>query len=210
MKLKPKSSSTYQGDLAPAGTHAAACVGVVDLGTHTERGFQGEAAKPQHKLYLVWELTEEATRTLFAKAFTASLHEKATLRKWLKSWRGGKDLDENVEFDVAQLAGKKCLITIEHKPSGDRTYANAVSVTAPMKGMAIKEPQVKPFTFSLEDGQPFRGPDWLPFLYGKSIEEWVSTCAELTGGKTAEEGDGEEPRYGGPIPAEQQMEEAPF
>lgn len=179
MKLKTKSNaSEFSYILCPEGTHAAVCVGVVDLGTQPPSGkFLDQ--KPQRKLYLVWELTEEATRPLIGKDFTASLNEKATLRKWIEQWRG-KKFGEDEEFDVATLAGKKCLLTITHSGNGDKKYHNATSVAAPMKGMSIRDAQVKPFTFSLDDGEPFRGPTWdLPFWYGRSIEEVVAGCAEL-------------------------------
>lgn len=180
MKLSTKSSGKdFNYVLCPEGTHAAVCVAVVDLGTQTPTGkFADQGAK--RKVYIVWELTEEATRPLIGKDFTASLNEKATLRKWIENWRGKKFGDE--DFEVSDLAGKKCLLTITHTGSGEKTYHNAASVSAPMKGQKIRDPQVEPFTFDLEDGEPFRGPTWdLPYWYGRSIEEVISECHELKG-----------------------------
>lgn len=179
MKLKTKSSSSeFSYTLCPEGTHAAVCVAVVDLGTQPPSGKFADQ-KPQRKTYLVWELTEEATRPLIAKDYTASLNEKANLRRDIEKWRGRK-FGEDEEFDINTLAGKKCLLTITHTGGGDRKYHNVAGVAAPMKGMQIRDAQVQPFTFDLDDGEPFRGPAWdLPFWYGRSIEEVIAGCEEL-------------------------------
>lgn len=179
MKLSTKSKGgDFNYVLCPEGTHPAVCVAVVDLGTQTPTGKFADQG-PKRKVFLVWELTEEPTRPLIGKDFTASLNEKATLRKWIENW-GKKFGDE--DFDVDTLAGKPCLLTIAHTGSGEKTYHNATAIAAPMKGQKIKPAQVEPFTFDLEDGEPFRGPAWdLPYWYGRSIEEVVSECHELAG-----------------------------
>ncbi len=181
MKLKTKSAGAgeFEYTLCPEGTHAAVCVAVVDLGTQPPSGKFIDQG-PKRKVYLVWELVEEATRPLIAKDYTASLNEKANLRKTVESWRG-KKFGEDEEFDVGKLAGQKCLVTISHTGGGDRKYHNVANVTAPMKKQTIPAPEHGPYTFDLDDGEPFRGPDWLPYWYGRSIEEVIAGCEEVRG-----------------------------
>lgn len=174
---RAKSDSGGKFEAAPAGQHVAVCVAFVDLGTQLET-YKGEAPQAVEKIFLAWELTDHVTRPVVGRDFRASLHPKANLRQWLKSWRGGKDLKEDEEFDLTTLVGKKCVLTIEHRTSGDRTFASVVNLVAPMKGLPIPDPEHTPYCWTRMDGTPFRGPDWLPFLYGRPIEEWVASCKE--------------------------------
>jgi hypothetical protein len=62
--------------------------------------------------------------------FTLSLHEKASLRKILQSWRGKAFTPEELKkFDVTTILGKPCLITVTHEPKdGGGVYANVGAV----------------------------------------------------------------------------------
>jgi hypothetical protein len=62
--------------------------------------------------------------------FTLSLHEKASLRKILQSWRGKAFTpDELKKFDVTTILGKPCMITVTHEPKdGGGVYANVGAV----------------------------------------------------------------------------------
>jgi hypothetical protein len=76
----------------PAGTYPARCILVADLGTQ-ETDYQGET-KHAHKVLLQFEICDDEIRRddgeafILSKRYTASLHEKASLRKDLASWRG--------------------------------------------------------------------------------------------------------------------------
>lgn len=185
LKIKPTSASNYSADLPEEGIHFAVCVAVVDLGTHTPlHGYQGAAPTPAHKVFIAWELVDTATRIVVGRDFTASFNEKAKLRAWVKAWRG-KDLAEGEEFDVAVLAGKPCQLSIEHKKSanGERTYPLISQVTQLRKGDKPAAASHEPIVFDLDSGKPFRCPEWMPFLYGKSIEDWVAESEERSGKK---------------------------
>ena len=185
MKMSTKSKAgDYEYTLVPEGIHDAVIVAVVDLGTQPQPANTKFAdAGPKRKVYLVWELVEESTRPIVGKDFTASLNEKATYRKWIEKL--GKKFREDEELDSAalavQLAGKKCQVTIEHT-KGEKKY-NVVTMMVPAKNkQAINDPEHKPFTYDIDrDGLPFRGPDWLPYWYGRSIEEVIADCQESKG-----------------------------
>ena len=77
-------SKTYTP--APAGSHQAVCVDVIDKGI-LEVTYAGKTKK-QHKVSLAWqieELRDDGKRFLVYKRYTLSLNEKATLRHDLES-----------------------------------------------------------------------------------------------------------------------------
>lgn len=121
---------------APAGTHQAVCVDVID------RGQQPNPFKPgttQAKIDIAWQIAEtrdDGKAYLVFKRYTLSLNEKASLRHDLESWRGRPfTTDEERRFDVESVIGANCLISIQHNTKGDKTYANVMSVMPLLKGM---------------------------------------------------------------------------
>lgn len=123
---------------APSGVHQAVCVDVVDKGI-LDVTWQGKSKK-QHKIDIAWQIDEardDGKPYLVFKRYTLSLSEKANLRKDLESWRGRPfTRDEEMGFDVEQVIGVNCLLNIQHHTSGDRTYANVVSIMPLVKGMS--------------------------------------------------------------------------
>jgi hypothetical protein len=123
---------------APAGTHAAVCCDVRDLGI-LETTWQGET-KRQHKILVSWQIDEvrdDGKPFLVSRRYTLSLHEKAGLRKDLESWRGRAFTEAELhQFDVETIIGKCCLLNVVHKQSGGDTYANVGGVMALPRGMA--------------------------------------------------------------------------
>jgi hypothetical protein len=122
---------------APTGAHAAVCCDVRDLGLVTST-YNGKE-KTQQKVLLSWlinELRDDGKHYMVAQRFTASLHEKASLRKFLESWRGRPFTEKELEgFDVETLIGAPCLLNVIHETKGGRTYANIASIMRLPKGM---------------------------------------------------------------------------
>lgn len=125
---------------APAGAHAAVCCDVVDLGI-LEVTFGGKTKK-QHKVNIFWQIAEDrddGKPFMVRKRYTLSLHEKASLRKDLEAWRGRAFTPQELEgFDLEQLLGKPCMLSIIHapKPDGGGTWANVAAIMKLGKGMA--------------------------------------------------------------------------
>lgn len=120
------------GDFAPVpeGTHRAVCIQIVDMGT------QPTNFGDKRQVRIAWEvdeLMEDGRPFLASKLYTLSLHEKATLRKDLESWRGAK-YGEDEEVDIAAGAGKTCMLSIVHDTKGEKTYSNVAAVLKPPKG----------------------------------------------------------------------------
>ena len=138
---------------APAGAHVARCVRIIDLGTQ-DTTFKGEPKK-SHLIDVYWELPtnlmeegEFAGKPYTVKQrFTASLSEKATLRKVLESWRGRKFTPaELAGFDLQNILGKPCLLNVVHVDKDEKVYANIASVMQVPGGMVVP-PQVNPSLF---------------------------------------------------------------
>jgi hypothetical protein len=150
-----------QFEVCPAGTHTAICYRIVDLGTQQNGAF---AAK--HKVFIGWELPDERTTDgrLFVagKRYTYSSYSKAPLRtdveKWICRMLTTNDFDT---FDLGELLGATCLISVKHSVGKDgRVWANVDSVMAPPRGAALRaSPVNQAIAFSLSD-RPFAQSDF--------------------------------------------------
>lgn len=149
MSIIAKSEGTIKRELTPEGNHIARCVQMIHIGT-SEHDYGKGGVKRQDKVRLVWELPEEKyTYTkddvehevcfMIGKEYTLSMHEKASLRKDLQSWRGKAfSEDEAKEFDVTKLLGVACMLNVIHVTKGDSTYANIGSISTMPK--SVKAP----------------------------------------------------------------------
>lgn len=185
MPLMVSASETKNYTPAPEGTHQAVCVDCIDKGMHPNPFKEGQK---QRKVSMAWqidELRDDGKRYVLFKFYTMSLHEKATLRHDLESWRGRAfTATELGGFDLESVIGANCLINVQHKKSADgtRTYANVISVMPLLKGMtkiaplgyerqpeAEREPDPEPEPLAepvYEDVIPFA---WLAPLVGPAV-----------------------------------------
>lgn len=128
----------------PAGTFPAICYRVIDLGTQSSV-FKGKT-KRLHKVMLSWEIHDDEAKMddgqpmSIHQRYTWSMNEKSVLRRDLASWRG-KDFTEadfgDNGFDIRNLLGKACLLTITHKDKDGSTYANMTAVSKLPKGLNV-------------------------------------------------------------------------
>jgi hypothetical protein len=185
------SEKTYE--LVPAGSHIARCIQMIEIGT-VEDTFQGEA-KRLHKVRITWELPLEKKvfkqeqgemPFIISKEYTLSMHEKATLRKDLSSWRGRGFTDEEASaFDITKLLGVPCMINVVHQVSKNGgVYASVAGLSPLPKGLTCPD-QINP-TFVLS----YDAWDWKKF---DSLPQWlkdkiVSTPEYHNVGKKTEAG----------------------
>lgn len=157
-----------------SGIYDARCYSMIHLGT-IEENILG-TVKKLNKVRITWELPTELKvfkeengeqPQVISKEFTLSLHEKATLRNFLKNWRGKDFTDEEAKaFDIEKLVGAPCMINITHKKSkdGTKTYAEIGNIS-PMKKNAICPEQINQsfvWTYENFDIQKFNSlPDYL-------------------------------------------------
>lgn len=157
----------------PAGTHFAVCDMVVDLGRQEVKSqMYGDSVKPQ--VYLRWQIPSERVEwekdgvkqegpAVVGKTYTASLGEKANLRKDLQAWRGKSfTADELNGFDISKLLGVAATITITHTEKNGRTYTNVASVGGIPKGAAIPKVEGEAKLYDTDNQQSYDDlPKWL-------------------------------------------------
>jgi hypothetical protein len=120
---------------ASEGLHQAVCVDVVDLGLQ-DRGF-GE----KHACRLTWQIEEinpdTGKRQTVNKTYNVSLHEKASLRKDLETWRGRKFTEDELKgFDLEKLLGVNCQVQVVHNILDDgRVFGNVQAIVPMGRGM---------------------------------------------------------------------------
>lgn len=173
-------------ELIPAGVHLARCIGLIDLGTQ-KLTFDGKD-KQVHQVRIEFELPTETyeyeeevdgkkekktgTRVIGTN-FTVSLSGKATLRKFLESWRGLKFTKEELEgFDLAKVLGKTCQLQIIH--SEDGKYANISTALPLMKGIEVPEGKRDLVTFSIEEDEKGNVTGFDEEVFDK-LPEWLQT-----------------------------------
>src|SRR5687768_6847948 len=105
MKFPAKASVDFAA--VPAGNHVAICNAVVDLGMQPGSGMYPD---PKHQVYVRFELPTERVKYVkdgnevegpmsIGKTFTASMSEKANLRKFIESWFSKKFQNDNAASD---------------------------------------------------------------------------------------------------------------
>lgn len=168
-------SDSGGGDFTPApeGTHFGVCDMVVDLGMQ-KTSYQGvESVK--HQIYIRWQIPAERTSwtdangdkqegpVVIGKTYTASLGEKANLRKDLQSWRGRAFSDEELKaFDVSRLLNVGAMIAIVHNHKEGKTYANIGAISGLPKGMDKPIAEGKPIIYDPDNQHTLNDlPKWL-------------------------------------------------
>jgi hypothetical protein len=138
-------------DVEP-GTHPARCVRIIDLGTqHGE--YEGKATV-RKQILISWELPTELMDDgrpfMVSKFYTASLGEKANLRKDLEAWRGRAFTDEErAGFDVKSILGVASMLSVVAKPTGKGVKVGSVMKLP--KGMELP-PATNPLvSFDIDD-----------------------------------------------------------
>lgn len=125
----PWSEAPSEFKQPPIGTFVARCISIIDLGTQKGE-YQG---KPNiaRKCYVAWELPNEKMEDgrpfIVGKFYTASLGEKANLRKDLVNWRGKAfTAEELMGFEERNLLDKTCMLSLTENAN------NKVRVTGVM------------------------------------------------------------------------------
>lgn len=116
------------------GQYLGVIVDVIDLG-EVQTGF---GLKP--KVQIKWMLdafNAEGEPFQVSAFYTASLHEKANLRKALKSILGA---DVSGQFDLEELLGINNQLVITTTESGEKTYTNIVAILKAPKGKRLAIP----------------------------------------------------------------------
>ena len=167
----------------PAVQTAARCTRIIDLGT-VEGTWEGKAKK-QHKIVFGFESAElvgddegdfSGKPFLIIERFTASLSDKANMRKFLEAWRGRKFTKQELDaFDLKNVLKAPCYVSMVHTdPNAQgKVYSNVSSIMPLPKGMTMPDPAGEVIFFSLNPNEPFdaAGYEKLGDYYKKAIAE---------------------------------------
>lgn len=139
----------------PIGTHVARCVKIIDIGTQKGE-YQGKATI-KRQCIIGWELPNELMSEgdyagkpfVVSKFYTASLGEKANLRKDLANWRG-RDFTESElgGFEAKNILGKACMLSLT---TNDKGKTRVTGVMALAKGMDVPAQSTPTVYFSLDE-----------------------------------------------------------
>lgn len=166
--------------LLEAGTYPAVCVGIYDLGEHDSPQF----GKRARKVLIMWELPGETqefdgkaeSRTM-SQTYTASLGEKANLRKMLDGWRGRPFTPEELKgFDLHNILGVPCLLgtVVKDKSQGGGQYASISTVSKLPKGFPPPEIRGQIISFDLDSPTALQDMEGLPRWIQERIKESVT------------------------------------
>jgi hypothetical protein len=131
MKLKESTGGNFES--CPEYTGKAVCVDV----TPTKKVNTQFGDREVFKLVFEVELKREdgSPFAVWSKGFTPSLHEKSSLRKFLRGWFG-HDLtkDELQDFETETLLGRPAFLVVTHAQVENEIYANIASCTPDKSG----------------------------------------------------------------------------
>ena len=195
--IKATKQATTNYEPAPEGTHVARCVALVDLGTQ----INSFTEKEQYKIRLSFETPNETKvfreengeqPFMLSKEYTLSLHEKSSLRPVVQALMERKvtEQEERDGFDLSQLLGKPCMITVEHYQSGDKIYANISAVAPLMKGIDCPAQITESLIFDISswDEEKFNNmPEWLREKILKSPEAQEASTNSIVGEQISED-----------------------
>lgn len=154
------------------GTHLAICYEVIDFGTQRDV-YEGEE-NIRRKLWIGWEIPDQTMDDgrpfVIGKEYNLSMHRKAALRKHLEAWRGIPFTDDDFgdvgKFDVKNIIGKPCALSVYHKTTDNNVRAKVDSVIALMKGTEVPAKANADRFLSLE-------PDEFDVETYHSLSEWM-------------------------------------
>lgn len=178
LKLKPRSDTDYE--LLEEGTHLAICYAVWDIGVQWDDKWH----KAIPKVVVMWELPDtriEIDRDgkkidlprAISKKYTASLGSKAHLRRDLEAWRGRRFSDDESEmFDLQNILGAGCQLSIVHYEHDGKKYANVSTVIGLPRGMKIGTAENPLRYYDIEEKPvieiPVDAPEWIQKLIENS------------------------------------------
>jgi len=164
---------------APAGSHIAVCNLVADCGMHPG---SPQYPSPKRKLYLRFEIPDERVEyekdgkkiegpLTIGSFYTASMNEKATLRKHLEGWRGIAFNDADAAtFDISKLLGKACMLNVIETEHNGKTYSNIQNIGKLPKSVTAPKAENDLLYYADDDTSQF---DELPKWLREKIESQI-------------------------------------
>lgn len=173
------------------GSYAAVCYMLVDIGLQKNERY-GNSSR---KVIIGWEIADEFVEVdgekkprVFSARYTASLNEKAILRRDLAAWRGRDFTDDELKaFDLRSIVGAPCLVQVIHKDGGNgKTYANLASIMRLPKGMPAPQLTLDKVIYDIDESpidDVAKLPEWIANAV-KSSESYQQRLEAMAGAQT--------------------------
>ncbi len=168
MKVSDTGGADFK--ILDAGSHAAVCTQIIGIGPQETPWGDKEKVKVRFEVpseRVEWEkdgVKHDGPMVIWA-TYTASLSEKANLRQDLESWRGRAfTKDELAGFEMDALLEVPCMLSVVHRESNGKTYANIANISGLPKGMSAPkaEGDIVSFDPRLHSQEAFNAlPEWL-------------------------------------------------
>jgi len=152
------------------GSYPAVCTQIVGIGPQESNFGLKEKIKLRFEVpseRVEWEVDGEQMEgpIITWATYTASLNEKANLRMALEGWRGRAFSDEELKgFEMDAILGAPCMLSIIHRESNGKTYANIASISKLMNGVTPPKAEGELISFDIRSyspGQYTALPEWL-------------------------------------------------
>jgi len=168
--------------LIPPGPHVATAFAAIGV------GMQETTYGPRNRVFVGWEIhnhrfqwekdgVENDIPANTWRAYNVSMHKNSTLRMDVEAWMGKTMSKEDAAgFDLFDLVGRSCQLTIEHTTVGDRTYNNVKSVSQLMPGTDVPPLESDEIRYL----QPHEVADWnlVPDFIRLKVANQVKPTAE--------------------------------
>lgn len=170
MSLKLKAKATTTIPPMKAGTYPSVCVGIIDIGEQHNTIWN----KYENRLIIIQEFPtktveidgEQKPRWL-SQEFTASLHDKAKLSRYITQWRGEPFTEDEKKngFDLRALLGEAGFTSIGVEEGKDGKQYNRINGTVAFpEGMDAPVSKSELLWFDLDE--------WDDEMFGK-LPGWI-------------------------------------
>ena len=166
--------------LLEAGTYPAVCTGIIDIGEHDNPMYATSA----RKVIIMWEMPGETMEIdgkeesrVMSETYTASLGDKANLRKMLDGWRGRPFSPEELKgVDMRNILRVPCLLgtVVKEKANGQGQFAKISTVSKLPRGFQVPQPRNVPILFDLDAPTALQDMEALPKWVQDRIKESIT------------------------------------
>ena len=155
------SSAATSYETCPMGTHAARCVGVIELGVQKNFFYNPKEDAPEKeyvkKLMIQFEINEliqDGRPFVVSWDGANTLGKGSNLLEMLNAWRGKNFTPEELKrFEYKNILDKPCVVAVVHgKPNAKgNIWARVKTASAPMKGVTLPERQNDLVDFGIDE-----------------------------------------------------------
>jgi hypothetical protein len=146
--------SSGEREVIPAGTHAARCVRVVEIGKQYSKQYDNESNKVVIVLALPHVLVtvgNEEKQAFISNPFgiTISNNDRSSMKQYTRA------LDPTGEAkNLGDFLNKTCQVLVTHRTREDKTYARLDSIAPILPGFPVPELDTEPFWFRWNQPDP--------------------------------------------------------